>query len=106
MRNWIKAALVLAALAAALPALAQGYPNRPIRIVVGYPPGSGVDLAPRFVGERWAAKLGQPFVVENRPGASGHIATEIVAKAAPDGHTLLSVPAAFATTPHMFASLP
>ena len=54
--------LMLAALVA-LPVFAQGsYPSRPIRIVVGYPPGSGVDLAPRFVGERWAAKWGHPFV--------------------------------------------
>jgi tripartite-type tricarboxylate transporter receptor subunit TctC len=86
--------------------LAQAYPNRPIRMVVGYPPGSGVDLVPRLVGERLAAKWGHPLVVENRPGASGHIATEIVAKAAPDGYTLLTVPPAFATTPHLFASLP
>src|SRR5438105_8228650 len=92
---------------AALPALAQSsYPNRPIRMVVGYPPGSGVDLVPRLVGERLAAKWGHPLVVENRPGASGHIATEIVAKAPPDGYTLLTVPPAFATTPHLFATLP
>jgi tripartite-type tricarboxylate transporter receptor subunit TctC len=97
---------MLAALAA-LPALAQTpYPNRAIRMVVGYPPGSGVDLVPRLVGERLLAKWGHPLVVENRPGASGHIATELVAKAAPDGYTLLTVPPAFATTPHLFATLP
>ena len=95
---------------AALPVFAQGqsasYPNRPLRVVIGYPPGSGIDLVPRMVGERLLAKWGQPVVVENRSGASGHIATEIVAKAAPDGYTLLAVPPAFATTPHMFPSLP
>src|SRR5918911_2989746 len=100
----------LLALAMALPAFAQdpaaGYPKKPIRVVIGYAAGGGSDVVPRLVLERVSAKWGQPFLVENRPGASGHIATEIVAKAAPDGYTLLSVPAAFATTPHMFASLP
>jgi tripartite-type tricarboxylate transporter receptor subunit TctC len=102
--------LMVSAACVALPAAAQGqaaaFPNKPFRVVVGYPPGSGVDIVPRFVGERLVAKWNQPFVVENRPGASGHIAAEIVAKAAPDGYTLLSVPPAFATTPHMFATLP
>jgi tripartite-type tricarboxylate transporter receptor subunit TctC len=102
------ASLVMGSLHAQGPAarVADAYPNRAIRMVVGYPPGSGVDLVPRFVGERLLAKWGHPLVVENRPGASGHIATEIVAKAAPDGYTLLTVPPAFATTPHMFATLP
>jgi tripartite-type tricarboxylate transporter receptor subunit TctC len=99
--------LAMLAALAALPALAQSpYPSRAIRMVVGYPPGSGVDLVPRLVGERLLAKWGHPLVVENRPGASGHIATEIVAKAPPDGYTLLTVPPAFATTPHLFATLP
>jgi tripartite-type tricarboxylate transporter receptor subunit TctC len=100
---------VLLAVLVAVPSVlhAQGtYPNRPIRVIIGYPPGSGVDLVPRYIGERLLANWGQPLVVENRPGASGHIASELVAKAAPDGYTLLSVPPAFATTPHMFSSLP
>jgi tripartite-type tricarboxylate transporter receptor subunit TctC len=98
------------AAAAALPVLAQdpaaAYPQRPIRIVIGYSAGGGVDIVPRIVVERLTAKWGQPFLVENRPGASGHIATEIVAKAAPDGYTLLAVPPAFATTPLLFGALP
>src|SRR3954466_14822925 len=93
-----------------LPVFAQdqsaSYPSRPLRVVIGYPPGSGIDLVPRMVGERLVAKWGQPVLVENRPGASGHIATEIVAKATPDGYTLLSVPPGFATTPFLFSSLP
>jgi len=95
---------------AALPVFAQdpaaAYPKRPIRVVIGYSAGGGSDIVPRLVLERVAAKWGQPFLVENRPGASGHIATEIVFKAAPDGYTLLSVPPAFATTPFLFGSLP
>lgn len=98
------------AAAAALPAFAQegaaGYPKKPIRVVIGYAAGGGSDIVPRLVLERVSVKWGQPFVIENRPGASGHIATEIVYKAAPDGYTLLSTPPAFATTPFLFSSLP
>src|SRR5919206_312662 len=94
----------------ALPDIAQdpaaGYPKKPIRVVIGYAAGGGSDIVPRLVLERVGAKWGQPFLVENRPGASGHIATEIVYKAAPDGYTLLSTPPAFATTPFLFSSLP
>src|SRR5437762_9934223 len=109
--SWIKRRLLLlCAAAAVLPAFAQdpaaAYPKRPIRVVIGYAAGGGSDVVPRLVLERVSAKWGQPFVVENRPGASGHIATEIVYKAAPDGYTLLSVPPAFATTPFLFSSLP
>jgi len=82
------------------------WPNHPVRILIGYPPGSGQDFTARLVAERLRAKTGQPFVVEHRPGASGHIATEFVYSALPDGHTLLVVPPAFVTTPFMFSSLP
>ena len=111
MPSWIKRRLLLlCAAAAALPSFAQdpaaAYPKRPIRVVIGYSAGGGSDIVPRLVLERVAAKWGQPFIVENRPGASGHIATEIVFKAVPDGYTLLSVPPAFATTPFLFGPLP
>ncbi len=97
---WLSAHMALAQ------APAAAWPNNPVRIIIGYPSGSGQDFTARLVAERLRGKTGQPFVVEHRPGASGHIATELVYKAPPDGYTLLCVPPAFATTPFMFSSLP
>src|SRR6267154_1437158 len=86
--------LHLAAGAAALPAVsrvawAQAYPTRPVRIIVGFSAGGGVDITARLIGERLSERLGQSFVTENRTGASGNIGTEAVVNAAPDGYTLL-----------------
>jgi tripartite-type tricarboxylate transporter receptor subunit TctC len=88
--------LQLAAGAAALPALprfarAETYPSRPIRLIVGFPAGGGVDLNARPIGQWLSDRLGQQVVIENRPGAGSNIATESVVRAAPDGYTLLAV---------------
>jgi tripartite-type tricarboxylate transporter receptor subunit TctC len=88
--------LHLAAGAAALPALprnarAQAYPARPVRIVVGFTAGGAGDIVARLMGQWLSERLGQPFVIENRPGAGGNIGTEAVVRASPDGYTLLQV---------------
>jgi tripartite-type tricarboxylate transporter receptor subunit TctC len=75
----------------AAPASAQDYPTRPIKWVVGYPPGGATDILARLLGEHLSKKLGQQFVIENRPGAGNNIATEAVINAPPDGYTLLLV---------------
>jgi tripartite-type tricarboxylate transporter receptor subunit TctC len=88
--------LHLAAGAAALPAMlrnaqAQTYPSRPVRIIVGYPAGGVVDVFARLIGQCLSEQLGQPFIIEDRPGAGGNLAAAIVVKAPPDGYTLLMI---------------
>jgi tripartite-type tricarboxylate transporter receptor subunit TctC len=84
-RRWLLAALLLAATAAG----AQGYPERAVRVLVGYPPGGGTDLVARLVAQPLSERWKQPVVVENRPGANAIIATEAVVRAKSDGYTLL-----------------
>jgi len=102
-------ALALAAVAglASPRALGQGWPSRPIRLVLGFPAGGTADVIGRLVGERLAAALGQSVVVENRAGASGNIAAEHVARSAPDGYTLLlGTQGTHAANAALFARLP
>jgi tripartite-type tricarboxylate transporter receptor subunit TctC len=100
-------AIAMAASAALTSAAwAQPYPSRPIRLLVSYPPGGAADLVARAVGVPLAARLGQPVVVENRPGSNGNLAGELVAGAAPDGHTVLLGPSAlFGINPHLYARM-
>ena len=92
-RGCIGAGLALAAMLAVLPqADAQDYPSRPVKIIVPFPAGGTADVMPRVIGEWLSWKWGQPVVVENRTGAAGNIGAEAVAKAEPDGYTLLSAP--------------
>jgi tripartite-type tricarboxylate transporter receptor subunit TctC len=85
----MKKLLLLASLCAALGCAAQDYPARPVRVLVGYPPGGGMDTITRIVVPKLSESLGQPFVVENRPGASGGVAAEALVKSAPDGYLLM-----------------
>jgi tripartite-type tricarboxylate transporter receptor subunit TctC len=115
----IAPAAVIAALAGVAPsAVAQpapaaqsqqaspGYPAQTIRIIVGYTPGTGNDIIARSVGQKLSERLGQPVVVENKPGASGNIGSELVARAKPDGHTLMVAPATFVMVPSLYKTLP
>jgi tripartite-type tricarboxylate transporter receptor subunit TctC len=102
--------LRLAAGAATLPALsrlarAQAYPSRPVRIIVGGPAGGGIDITARLVGEWLSTRLGQQFVIENRPGANSNIAAEAVVRALPDGHTLFLVTPANAINATLYENL-
>ncbi len=102
--------LHLATAAAALPsvsrmATAQTYPTRPVRLIIGYPPGGSADITARLLGQWLSERLGQPFVIESRPGASTNIATEAVVRAPPDGYTLLLVAPANAINATLYEKL-
>jgi len=84
---------------------AQNYPNRPVRWVVPYPPGGATDIIARLVGNRLSERLGQQFIIENKPGAGNNIGTEAVTNAAPDGYTLLLVNPANAINASLYAKL-
>jgi tripartite-type tricarboxylate transporter receptor subunit TctC len=88
------------------PAFGQNYPNRPVRIVVPYPPGGGTDILARTLAQKLTELLGQPVVVDNRAGANGIIGTDQAAKAKPDGYTVLIAIATHAINPMLYAKLP
>jgi tripartite-type tricarboxylate transporter receptor subunit TctC len=89
MKRIVACLVAAAALVAALPVLAQAWPSQPIKMVIPWPPGGGNDVLGRKLGEGLAAAIGQPVVVENRAGANGMIGAEAVARAAPDGYTIM-----------------
>jgi tripartite-type tricarboxylate transporter receptor subunit TctC len=102
--------LHLAAGAAALPALsriagAQAYPSRPVRIIVGFAPGGSSDITARLIGQWLSERLGQQFVIDNRPGGGTNIGTEAVVRAPPDGYTLLLATAANAVNATLYDKL-
>nr|WP_245845087.1 tripartite tricarboxylate transporter substrate binding protein [Noviherbaspirillum humi] len=97
-------ATLLAALS--LGASAQSYPAKPVRIVVTYPPGGGADVMARLIAEKLTASLGQTFVVENKPGASGQIGAQSVLQAPADGYTLMVDASSYAVNPALFPKLP
>ncbi len=108
-QRWLPTSLVALGMLATLAGLAQAqdYPNKPIRIIVPTPAGSGPDVDIRQVGQRLSQLLGQSVVIENRPGAGGRIATEVVTKAPPDGYTLLlGTPGSVVIGPLLYPNLP
>lgn len=107
MHSFIRTCALAALLLAAGVAAAQSYPTRPIRMLVPFAPGGGTDISARVIGQKMSEALGQQVIVDNRTGASGHIAMEIAARAAPDGYTLIMTTVAPMTfSPALFASLP
>lgn len=103
-RNVFRMLMAFALALACVESTAQTYPSRPIRMIVGYPPGGANDILARIIGPKLGEHLGQPVVVENKPGADAAIATEYVSKAAPDGYTLLV--SAMTFNPDMYGRLP
>jgi tripartite-type tricarboxylate transporter receptor subunit TctC len=101
-----KGILLIALVTGTLQAFAQGYPQRPVRVIIGFPPGSGTDVMGRVVISKVSEYMGQTLVADNRGGAGGSIAGATAAKSAPDGHTLLINSSAHAVNPSFYAKLP
>jgi len=107
MTRWITSLAVAAFAALVATAAPAQYPVRPIRLLVPNPPGGATDITARIVGQKLAEALGQPVVVENRAGSNGNIASEVAAKAAPDGYTLLfSADSQIVINPHLYSKMP
>ena len=106
LRIAARALFVCALFLAAAPASAQDYPTRSITFVVPFPSGGSADTLARIIGAKLSERLGQAVVVENKPGAGGNLGTDAVAKAAPDGYTLLLTPSSIAIAPALYTKLP
>ena len=106
MKTLLKVIILCATLAISAASLAQGYPNKTVRIIVPYPPGGTVDVVARVVAQRLTEQMGQQFIVENRAGANGTVGSDFVAKAAPDGYTLLVQASIFAANPLFLPNVP
>jgi tripartite-type tricarboxylate transporter receptor subunit TctC len=102
--RWIFAVLLL--LTGTVPSLAQKYPNHPVRVVVGFPAGGPTDVIARFVAQKLSDRLGQQFFVENLGGAGGNIASGQVARATPDGYTIMAISTGFMVNPSLYAKVP
>ena len=101
----VKLAMATMMLATGLDAAAQAYPTRPVKIIVPATTGGAIDVIARVLADKMTASLGQPVVVENKPGASNNLGTDFVAKSAPDGYTLVIVAASHGTNKHLFKNL-
>src|SRR3989449_7625674 len=106
MRKFRTLAAGIALCIAQTAAWAQAWPSKPIRIIVPFTPGSGTDIIARTVTERLSPQLGQPIVIENRPGAGGTIGAAVVAKSGPDGYTLFVHSSSYTVTPSTYKDLP
>jgi tripartite-type tricarboxylate transporter receptor subunit TctC len=104
--RWLPAVAASLTLALPAPGLAQGYPSQPVKLVVPFAPGGATDILARTVGQRLSERLGQPVVIENKPGAGTTIGNAQVAQAAPDGYTLLFAPTPFVISQVMYPKLP
>ena len=107
MKHTVLRMLAIAVVASASAAVAQSYPTKPIKIVIPFPPGNTTDIMTRLIGPKMSERLGQPIVVENRPGASGMLGLDFVARAAPDGYTLAAGQGGnMAVLPHTSKNIP
>ena len=105
--RWLASVLAAVCAAFAAPApLAQNFPDKPIRFVVPFPPGGGNDILARQLAPKMAESLGQPVVIDNRPGAGGNIGTDLAAKSAPDGHTIVIASNQVTMNPYLYDKLP
>jgi tripartite-type tricarboxylate transporter receptor subunit TctC len=102
--RWVVASLLL--LTGAVPSFAEGYPTRPVRVVVGFPAGGPTDVIARLVAQHLGDSLGQQFVVENVPGAGGNLASGQVARATADGYTIMAISTGFMVNPSLYAKVP